>query len=245
VIDIGRGVKLITRREWGARPPRSTSPINPTFGTTAHWEGPHMGWPWAHSACASLVRGIQRFHMDSRGWADIAYSGVACGHGFVFEGRWLGHRTSANGTTAGNNRAYAICYLGGEGDPFTDAGKRAMRAAFDYLDARGAGPGRNGHRDWKATACPGDVIYRWVRSGQPVPAPRPPEDEDEMSYLLISAPSRPAALLVAGKSMAKLRDSSSINNLRAAGVKSASLTTDDYDSIERAVAAFEVRVVED
>jgi hypothetical protein len=166
VIDIGRGVKLVTRAEWRARAPRSTSGINPTFGVTAHWEGPHMGWPWAHGACASLVRGIQAYHMDRNGWSDIAYSAVCCGHGYAFEGRWIGRRTAANGTNHGNSVAYAVCYLNGQGDPFTSDGRRAMRAAMDYLDARGgAGPGRNGHRDWKATACPGDVIYRWVHSG--------------------------------------------------------------------------------
>jgi hypothetical protein len=184
VIDIGWGVLLITRGEWGARPPRSTSGINPTFGTTAHWEGPHLGWPWAHGACFSLVRGIQNFHMNDRGWADIAYTGVACGHGFVFEGRWLGRRTAANGTNDGNSRAYALCYLGGQGDPFTHDGRRAMRAGLDYLDANGAGPGRNGHRDWKATECPGNEIYQWVRAGQPVdpssppPPPPPPPPPD-------------------------------------------------------------------
>lgn len=190
MIDIGRGVRLVTRAEWGARPPRSTSPLAPSFGTTAHWEGPHMGWPWSHAACSSLVRGIQRFHMDSRGWADIAYSYVACPHAHVFEGRGIGRRTAANGTNHGNNVAYAVCYLGGEGDPFTEGGRRAMRAIFDHLDAHGgAGPGRNCHRDWKATACPGDVICGWVRAGLPVEDPPPSEPEPEtpggkMLYLI-------------------------------------------------------------
>lgn len=99
---------------------------------------------------------------------------VCCGHGYAFEGRWIGRRTAANGTNHGNSVAYAVCYLNGQGDPFTSDGRRAMRAAMDYLDARGgAGPGRNGHRDWKATACPGDVIYRWVHSGLPA-------EEDDM-----------------------------------------------------------------
>lgn len=180
MIDIGRGVKLIRRSEWGARAPRSMTGVNATFGTTAHWEGPHMGYPWAHAACYSLVRGIQNFHMDARGWTDVAYTGLPCPHGYVFEGRWAGRRTAANGTNDGNNRALALCYLGGQGDAFTADGQRAMRAAMDWLDTRGgAGPGRNGHRDWKPTECPGGVIYQWVHSGQQADGtPSVPEEDD-------------------------------------------------------------------
>jgi hypothetical protein len=175
VIDLGRGTKLITRAEWGARRPRSTSGIVPSFGTTCHWEGPRMG-SFPHGSCFTKVRVIQDFHMDTRGWVDVAYTALVCPHGFVFEGRWLGRRTAANGTNVGNASAYALCYLGGEGDGFTAAGKTAMRAGLDWLDGHGAAGGRNGHRDWKPTACPGDDIYLWVRSGQPAGA----IEEDDM-----------------------------------------------------------------
>jgi hypothetical protein len=167
VIDLGNGVKLVRRSEWGARAPRSRTPFVPSFGVTSHWEGPHMG-SFPHESCASKVRGIQAFHMDERGWVDIAYTGLPCPHGYVFEGRWIGVRTAANGTNAGNSSAYALCYLGGEGDPFTEAGRRAMRAAAEYLDNHGgAGEGRNCHGDWKPTECPGSTICGWVRQGLP------------------------------------------------------------------------------
>jgi hypothetical protein len=136
-----------------------------------------------HTSCASKVRGIQNFHMDGQGWSDIAYTALVCPHGFVFEGRWVGIRTAANGTTAGNDGWYAICYLGGEGDVFTSAAKRAFDAAFDYLDASGgAGPDENCHRDHKPTACPGDTICAWVRAGSTPPGSLPPPvpEEDDM-----------------------------------------------------------------
>ena len=81
-------MNLVTRAQWGARPPRNRTPLNPT-GATAHWEGPHMG-VFPHTACPSKVRGIQAFHMDSRGWSDIAYNAIVCPHGYVFEGRGPG-----------------------------------------------------------------------------------------------------------------------------------------------------------
>jgi hypothetical protein len=182
--DLGRGVKLVTRSEWDARRPRDTTPVTPSFGVTVHWEGPKMG-EFPHSACAGKVREIQRYHMDTKGWDDIAYTGVPCPHGYVFEGRWVGRRTAANGTDAGNDTAYALCWLGGQGDPFTEAGKIAIRAAADWLDAHGgAGSGRNCHRDWKATECPGDVICSWVRAGLPAGTLEPEEDDmpDEATF---------------------------------------------------------------
>lgn len=158
-------MKFVSRDEWGARERRGANPMNDRpFGITAHWEGPHMG-AFAHDKCAGKVRGIQDFHMDGRGWSDIAYNGLACPHGFVFEGRGPHAASAANGFTQVNFDWYAVCYLGGEGDPFTDEGKEAFLDAFGWLRDEGdAGPIRNGHRDHKATACPGIDIYNWVHS---------------------------------------------------------------------------------
>lgn len=157
-------MRLITRMEWGARPPRATEGIGKTFGITAHWEGPQMG-TFPHTECDDHVRSIQRFHMDNKGWFDIAYNALVCPHGFIFEGRGPGVKSAANGFTQVNDDWYAVCYLGGEGDPFTEEAKEGFLWAFDWLAREGdAGLARNGHRDHKATACPGDVIYAWVHS---------------------------------------------------------------------------------
>lgn len=132
-----------------------------------------------HSSCASKVRGIQNFHMDVREWNDGAYSAIVCPHGFVFELRGPGVRTAANGTNLGNNTGHAVCYLGGVGDPFTREGMAGIQDAYRWC-RRGFA---NCHRDWKPTACPGDVICSWVKAGGPqqgtsVPDPQPePEPE--------------------------------------------------------------------
>ena len=118
-----------------------------------------------HDQCAAKVRGIQAFHRDSRGWADIAYNAIVCPHGYVFEGRGPGVMSAANGDTGPNDDWYAVCYLGGEGDGLTDDGKDGFRDAVRWLrEAGAAGPLVNGHRDHKATACPGDLIYSWLRA---------------------------------------------------------------------------------
>ena len=167
-------MQLITRGEWGARPPRNTSSITPR-GVAVHWEGPHMG-SFDHGQCADKVRGIQAFHMDRNGWADIAYNALVCPHGAVFEGRGRGIRSAANGTNAANSAFVAVCFLSGQGDPFTAEAATGVNDAADWL---GVGAGSwTGHRDHFGTACPGDEIYNWVQSGHPrgagaPPAPRP------------------------------------------------------------------------
>ena len=153
-------MNLVTRAQWGARPRKGTpTPLRPT-GATAHWEGPHMG-TFPHDTCPAKVRGIQAFHMDSRGWSDIAYNAIVCPHGYVFEGRGPGVRSAANGTDPGNDADVAVCYLGGEGDPFTPEGATAMADAMHWLSPGGQ---RHAHRDWKPTACPGDTITAWAHS---------------------------------------------------------------------------------
>lgn len=161
-------MKFVTRAQWGARnPTASYTNINSTV-TTGHWEGPHMG-SFGHESCAPKVRGIQAYHMDGNGWSDIAYNGVACPHGYVFEGRGPGKRSAANGSNQANDTSAVICYLGGQDDPFTPDGQQAMADGAAWL----GDPMQKGHRDWFNTACPGDVIYNWIYSGN-APGPTPP-----------------------------------------------------------------------
>lgn len=198
----GGPMKLVTRAQWGARSATTSTNITPA-GVAIHWEGPGMGTP-AHSECAARVRGIQAFHMDGNGWSDVAYSAIACPHGYVFEGRGPGHRTAANGTDDGNQRFYAVCFLGGEGDDFTDEAKQAINDAIGWL----GGGQIVGHRDLTSTACPGDEIYAWAHAGHPTPdpggsgtpdpPPPPPEEDDMLGFIYHSAGS--AWLVVGGQS---------------------------------------------
>lgn len=175
-------MRLVSRGTWGARRPKSRTALTPSFGVTVHYEGPHLG-EYDHASCPSKVRGIQAFHMDQRGWADIAYTAIICRHGYTFECRWTGVRTAANGTNPGNDGAYAVCLLIGVDDTLPGVMLGELIETIDYLnnDAR-VGQNVNGHRDWKATACPGDVAYRELPNiraalaGRPAtpPAPLPP-----------------------------------------------------------------------
>lgn len=157
--------EFVTRAGWGARSPRNWQRLTPSYGTTIHWNGPRLG-PYSPTSSAGKVRAIQRFHLDERGWSDIAYSYLVDRYGVIFEGRGLNRRTAANGTNRGNGSAYAICYLGGEGDGFTQEGSRAIHDLVTWLRRYGrAGGAVNGHGGWKATACPGPEILARIRTG--------------------------------------------------------------------------------
>ena len=159
---------FVSRAEWGARKPKSTgnSISSHPKGVAVHYEGPQMGTR-KHLLCDDLARTIQAFHMDSRGWADVAYSYMVCEHGYVYEGRGVGKGSAANGTTAANLAYYAVCGLVGKGDTVTSALTDGIREAIDICRRNGAGNEVVGHRDLFATECPGDALYSFAKAGAP------------------------------------------------------------------------------
>lgn len=114
----------------------------------------------SHESCRSVWRGIQSYHMDKRGLADVAYSFAICPHGIVLAGRGFGVRTGANGTNIANYTYYAVVLLAGGDEKPNQKMKDAM--AWAVTEARrvgAAGDDIGGHRDVRSTACPGDEIY--------------------------------------------------------------------------------------
>jgi hypothetical protein len=160
-------VKIISRDEWGAKAPTSgrNSFVGKPKGVGIHWEGPHMGTP-AEARVPSILRSIQTFHQGSRGWSDIAYNYVVDPYGNVYEGRGMAAASAAFGSNDGNQHYVAVCYLGGTGDAFTAPARQAIADLIAYLrSSKGVGTAVKGHRDFKSTDCPGDVIYAWIKAG--------------------------------------------------------------------------------
>jgi hypothetical protein len=183
------GTRLLSRVDWGARPRECVSHAIEPEGITVHYGGPS---PWGagpdrsspdrfrdtadHNRCASIARAYQAYHLDTRGWCDLAYNSWVCPHGVRGEGRGVGVRSGAQGTNEGNRRSYATVYLAGANDPLTEEAKRAFLDEADRFQRLL----RWGHRDWKSTSCPGDPTYRWRQAGFPrpssgsTPVPPPP-----------------------------------------------------------------------
>lgn len=177
-------LKLVSRAEWGARAYRTPSGGTLYGGKERRGVKVHyLGTPYAdraHAQCAAYVRQLQVQHMDGNGWSDIGYSFVVCTHGYVFEGRGLRRRNSANGNTELNDQDYAVCGLVGSSGLTVPppAQVDGLRDAIDYCRSEGpAGDWLGGHRDGYATSCPGDALYVWVHAG----APRSPSEEEDMT----------------------------------------------------------------
>ncbi len=173
---------VVPRYVWGAAPASSRTPLEVAVarGIAVHYSAMLADWVHSHDDCASRVRSIQRFHMQDRGWADIAYSWVVCHHGYRFLGRDLGIRTAAQGTTAGNDAYHAVCFLGADAenrDDVTDPGRRAIIDAIAEVQAWAHRPIEvRPHSDFHPTGCPGDELRAWIAGGHP----EPPLQEDDM-----------------------------------------------------------------
>lgn len=156
-------MEIISRSEWGARPPRSA----PNRATWAQRDG--VAYHYSFGPVNQTVRSIQDYHMDTNGWSDIGYNFLVDVHGRIYEGRgW-----TAIGAHVENNNTHLIgvCFIGRDGD-LTDAAKLAMRWLWEEA-CRLAGKrlSQTYHSAWNATQCPGNVIRTWVFAGMPVSQP--------------------------------------------------------------------------
>lgn len=169
-----QGYEVVTRREWGARPPKTPyTALTDSEGILVHHLGDGVKRDPETTDYAALMRQTQNFHMDGRGWNDFAY-GWAVGGGKIYEGRTWGW---IDGADTGRGRVmHSVLWLG---DSYQSAPTSqdlgALNAVIAEHQARyGQDSYIGGHRDVNATGCPGDLLYAWLRAGRP--APRPPVD---------------------------------------------------------------------
>lgn len=158
---------MITRAEWGARPPSRRLASVPWHQRTAFMVH-HSGGPAGQS-----VKAIQEWAMDGRGFSDIFYNLLITPDGRLFEGRGM---TRLGAHCVGWNRAaIGVCLIGD--DLLTAAARETLRAT--YLSAcRKSGRTLDvlGHRDKAVTDCPGTGTLRWLRSGGLSPRTLRPAD---------------------------------------------------------------------
>ncbi|MBI4569950.1 MAG: N-acetylmuramoyl-L-alanine amidase [Planctomycetes bacterium] len=106
------------------------------------------------------VLSVQRFHMETRGWADIGYHFFIDGAGRVFEGRPLGY-VGAHAGEGRNQGRVGVCVAGNfeTGEP-APAQLAALWALLAALDDRFGGLDILLHREVRAepTDCPGRFL---------------------------------------------------------------------------------------
>ncbi|MCT1920866.1 peptidoglycan recognition protein [Brevibacterium luteolum] len=166
--------KIEHRKAWGAAKPKSDP------DTTAKVQAAvvhHTGGSNDYTAedVPAILRGIQHYHQQGRGWDDIGYNMLADKYGRLWEGRGGGLKKNPVGAhvVGYNQGSFGISVIGSYG---TSAPPQATLDAVDHaiawklalsgVDAGGKTTLKgtkinvvSGHRDLGQTDCPGDALY--------------------------------------------------------------------------------------
>ena len=151
-------MELVRRSGWGAAPPKSKplaipTPVSRLF--LHHSVTPDNG--------AETVRSIQRFHQDTRGYQDIAYTWLySPRHRLFFEGR--GPAVAGAHTRNYNRTSHAVCVLGNYDVSVPPA--HVIQDLADWARWHGTAWGPNQYQPHNAvgeTACPGKHLVNVLR----------------------------------------------------------------------------------
>lgn len=143
----------ISRSEWGARPPTQRSTISHSEGVFVHYTGVDQD---------QSMRTLQDFHMNTRGWYDIAYSWVVYPDGRIYEGRGWG--VSGAHTENWNSRSHGVCAVLGPGEiPTQDMLDSIAVVIKEHNHRYGTGFVRP-HHAVNSTSCPGGPLTRWINN---------------------------------------------------------------------------------
>lgn len=133
------------------------------------------------------LRSWQRYHIQSRGWRDIAYNYAVGDSGTIYRCRGLnpGGHTSTRDDIDPNGVPYnvssiGVVWIGGANANGGTPSAAAFASIAKIIDSTGLPV--KGHRTIKVeggswTACPGDEILRWIDNYVPG------EGDDEMEAL--------------------------------------------------------------
>lgn len=156
------GVRIYSRQEWGARPPAKSmsDQYRPSEAFIHYSDSPNASKLNNFAEQSAAVRAIQDFHINGRGWSDIAYHYVVAQPYFPLRrARVFRARNTAKVPAAQeghNTGTIAICVLAGPGDKL----KRNTRFAIEeILRLHSTVKTVGGHRQVVSTSCPGDEIY--------------------------------------------------------------------------------------
>jgi N-acetylmuramoyl-L-alanine amidase len=166
---------LLTRAEWGATAKQGPAMRLPARGVTFHQTVTR-----ATSDPAADMRTIERIGVQRFGRFSYCYA--IHPSGVVGEGAGL----TVGAHTAGHNSTrIGVVFIKMDDDPLTPAAETAAVNLLRWLAATGAlhqGYDTDGHRDYKATACPSDAIYDHIDAihaaalaGPTRPTPEPPK----------------------------------------------------------------------
>ena len=149
--------EIISRAGWGARKPKSTTPLN--WGSVIYFVVHYSG-----AVRTQTPRSIQNHCMDNKGHSDIDYNEL------IRDGKvYMGRGDAVGGHTLNlNSKSYGVCIIGKDGDA-NDLDLLALQQRYRYAcDKAGRTLTVVGHREapgQKPTSCPGSEILDWIHRG--------------------------------------------------------------------------------
>ena len=163
--------RIITRDEWGARPPQSGYSSMPYFNKMTLHHSAGFSAETLDEGIAQM-QAIQTFHQDVRGWSDIGYHFVIDKAGNIYQGR---PETVIGAHTGGSNTGnIGACLLGCYHPPASDnyfcydemtgPSNESIIKLFAWTSQTYNIPPYllKGHRDYydfEYTSCPGNNLW--------------------------------------------------------------------------------------
>ncbi|MFI5696111.1 N-acetylmuramoyl-L-alanine amidase [Kribbella sp. NPDC051586] len=180
---------MVSRRRWGAderlRGHNGAACARPKYTTTVLAAFVHHTADrndYTRTQVPAMVRAMYAYHVKSRGWCDLGYNFLVDRFGRVFEGRFGGAQLPVLGahTASFNSNSFGVAVIGNfeQAAPPAAMLESTARVIAWKLDANYRSPQAtirldgsslhtvSGHRDTKATACPGTQLYNklgWLR----------------------------------------------------------------------------------
>lgn len=157
-------VVFLSRDELGlARPNSISRRVNfNSGGVMVHWGGPAQGVTTLSQAVKKW-KSWQLYHMNTKGWADIAYN-MGFWRNYVFAGRGAAVRSAANGTSDANTRYAAVAWIGGQGEMLNELDYRTLGTIVEELRKIHVGNEVRPHSAVRQTTCPGPDLKAWALS---------------------------------------------------------------------------------
>ena len=180
---------MVSRKRWGADErlrshngaacvrPKYTTPVLAAF---VHHTADRNDYTRAQ--VPAMVRAMYAYHVKSRGWCDLGYNFLVDRFGRAFEGRYGGAQLPVLGahTASYNANSFGVAVIGNfeKATPPQAMLEMTARVIAWKLDANYRSPLAtivldgsrlhtvSGHRDAKATACPGTELYKklgWLK----------------------------------------------------------------------------------
>ncbi|GAA2120136.1 peptidoglycan recognition protein family protein [Actinomadura alba] len=163
---------ISTRAQWQARAPRSTATILSRVPDhiVVHHTATANSTDYSVNHAYALSRSIQNYHMDSNGWSDVGQQFTISRGGYLMEGRnrsiyALDTRTHVVGAQCAGHNEHTVgieCEgLYTSATPPSALFSTLVRLCAFLCDLYAIPPssGIVGHRNYVATACPGDTFY--------------------------------------------------------------------------------------